>query len=377
MGVRRILVRAAFAAVLLRAVPVAAGTEVEPIARLTLDGGWDSNALYDGRSADETGRVSPEGGLRLHDPLWDFRGTYGGEWVFFRKLAPNGIWNHRGSLALDATPTRRTRLSLNAGGSQAFDPAGLAQAGVFRTGRLRAFILAGRGRYAYLAERGVEAAATFNERTVLFDDGGGGAMHQPGAEALWTVHRRVAIGAAYAFGVFQSFGAGAAPDDLATSHAARLRGRWRIERELTLNVSAGPALWRPSRGGDAVVPEGIAELVVATRGIDLHVDAGHGLGIGATAQPGLVDWIEGGGERRFEARGLYVRGTGGVWRSGTAPRGADAVTGFVVAGELGTVLGRDYRLALTASRSGRLGAGAPELSRTTVGVRLGWELPTR
>lgn len=375
MATWHILGVAATLAALLRATPAAAGTVAEPIARLTLDGGWDSNVLYDGRSADTTGRIAPEGGLRLHAPLWDLRALYGGEWVVLRQLAPGGIWNHRGGLALDATPTRRTTLALEARASQAFDPSALAHAGLFRPGRQHALLVSGRGRLAWRTERDLSTALTALERLVRFDDGSGGAMHAPGAEALWRTDRRLALGVAYGFGVFQSFRPGL-PDEQATSHAARLRARLRLARHVTADAWTGPAWWMPRGGSSAIVPEGFVEVLVATRGLDLRATAGHGLGIGASAQPGLVDWLEGGGERRF-GRTWFVRGDGGFWRSGAAPRGADAVTGYATAGEAGVVLRRDVRLSVTAARYGRLGAGASDLSRTTVGVRLGWELRRR
>src|SRR5512146_1849066 len=110
MGAWRIRMAVVLAA-LLRATTAAAGTVMEPIARLSLEGGYDSNALYDGRSADSVGRVAPELGLRLHDPQFNLNTSYGGEYVYFERLAPGGVWNHRPSLTLDARPTFRTTLT--------------------------------------------------------------------------------------------------------------------------------------------------------------------------------------------------------------------------------------------------------------------------
>lgn len=366
--------KAVVAAALLRAAPVAAGTVMEPIARLSLEGGYDSNPLYDGRSGDTVGRVSPELGLRLHAPRWDLRTTYGGELVYFERLAPGGTWNHRGAVSLAARPTYRTALAGELRLSQAFDPAALAQAGVFRTGRQRALVVGGRARGEWRMDELREIAATFNERTVSFQDGTGGAMHAPGLELLQLLDRRVSVGAAYGFGVFQSF-APAAPDQLAWSHALRLRARWRAERHVSVDGWAGPALWLP-KGSAAVVPEAFLEVLVATRGLDLRVNAGHALGIGATAQPGIVDSLEVGGERRF-GRDWFVRGDGGLWRSGAAPSGADAVTGYALAGEAGAILGGGLRLSVTGAHFARADSAAPQYRRTMVGLRLGWELRTR
>lgn len=366
--------KAVVVAALLRAAPAAAGTVMEPIARLSLEGGYDTNPLYDGRSADNVGRVSPDVGLRLHAPLWDLRTTYGGELVYYERLAPGGTWNHRGALSLAARPTRRTGLAADLRVSQAFDPAALAQAGVFRTGRQRALVVGGRARIDWRADELRAVAATFSERTVSFADGTGGAMHAPGVEALQFFQRRLWLGAAYGFGVFQSFDR-AAPDAVSYSHAARLRARWRAERHVSLEAWAGPALWLP-KGSAAVVPEAFVELLVATRGLDLRASAGHALGIGATAQPGLVDSLEVGGERRF-GRDWFLRGDGGLWRSGAAPAGADAVTGYAVAGEAGAILGGGLRLSVTGAHFARADSSAPQYRRTMVGLRLGWALRAR
>ena len=84
----------------------------EPIARISLEGGYDSNALFLGQGSDRTGRISPDLGLRLHDHLWDLKAVYGGDYLVYERLQPNGIWNHRGELRLDATPTRRVAVTL-------------------------------------------------------------------------------------------------------------------------------------------------------------------------------------------------------------------------------------------------------------------------
>lgn len=373
MGARRIG-KAVVVAALLHAAPAAAGTVMEPIARLSLEGGYDTNPLYDGRNADEVGRVSPDVGLRLHDPLYDLKTTYGGELVYFQRLAPGGIWNHRGALSLAARPTFRTDVAVELRVSQAFDPAALAQAGVFRTGRQRALVVGGRARVDWRADALRDLAATFDERTVAFQDGTGGAMHAPGIEALQLLDRRLSVGAAYGLGVFQSFEP-RGPDQVAFSHAVRLRARWRAERHVSLDAWMGPALWLP-KGSAAIVPEAFVELLVATRGLDLRLNAGHALGIGATAQPGLVDSFEFGAERRF-GRDWFVRGDGGIWRSGTAPSDAYAVTGYAVAGEAGMILAGGLRLSVTGAHFARADSSAPQYRRTMVGLRIRWELQAR
>ncbi len=371
MGARRWLGMTAASAVALGvAARAGAETVVDPIARLTLEGGYDSNALYEGTGADQTQRISPELGLRVHDELWDWKGSYRGDWIRYDRFAPRGIWEHAGSLSLDATPTHRLTLKGSLRGSYAFDPIGLAMMGIFLTGRQSALVVAGGGRAEYRLTPRVDVAATLREETVRFDNGTGGAMHQPAVEALYRSTERISLGAAYAVGLFQSFNVG--PDQLAFSNALRARARWRATRQLTIEASAGPAAWR-GPGGTAIVPEASLEALQVSRGWGLRLGVAHGLGIGSTAQPALVDSAEFGTDRRFGRKWL-LHADGGIWRSGLAPSGGGSVTGWGVNGEAGMLLGQGLRVSLAASHFGRLDTFDPTFSRTTVGVRLGWEL---
>jgi hypothetical protein len=374
MGAWRRLGQAAFcAAILCAAARSEASTVWEPIARLSLEGGYDSNVLHDGASPDRMGRVSPEAGLRARDHLWDTTLLYRGDWITYERLAPGGIWNHHGVVTLDARPTRRLDLAGSLRGSRASDPVGLAQAGVFRAGRESAVVLGGTGRAQYRWTRQVDVAATFTERLVRFEDGTGGAMHAPGAEALWRATRRLSVGGAYGLGLFQGFDP--AGDEITFAHGLRARARWQASRRASVEASVGPAVWIGD-GEAALVPEAFVQVIAGRREWDLRASASHGLGIGSTARPGLVDALELGAERRLGHR-YVVRGDGGIWHSGRAPRGGDSVTGYAIAGEAGVLVGMNVRLALAAAHFARLDARVPELSRTTVALRLGWGLATR
>lgn len=374
MGARRRLGMTAACAVALGvAAPAAAETVLEPIARLTLEGGYDSNALYDGSGPDRTQRIAPELGLRVHDEFWDGKASYRGDWIRYDRFAPNGLWNHAAALALDATPTRRLALRGALRGSYAFDPIGLAQLGIFRTGRQSALLVGGAGRAEYRLTPRVDVAATASERTVRFDDRTGGAMHQPGAEALYRLTERLSVGAGYAFGVFQGFDV--ARDEIAYANGLRARARWRATRRITLEAGAGPAMWR-GPGGSAVVPEASVELTAASHAWGLRTALAHGLGIGSTARPAVVDSFEFGGDRHLGRRWV-VHADGGIWRSGVPPRGTESVTGWGVNGEAGMLVGHGLRLSLAVSHFARLDQPVPELRRTTAGLRLAWELPGR
>lgn len=371
MGARRWLGAAAACAVGLGvAARASAATVMDPIARLTLEGGYDSNALYDGSGSDQTQRVAPELGLRVRNPLWDWTLAYRGDWVRYGRLAPGGLWNHAGALALEATPTRRLALLADLRASYADDPVGLAQVGVFRTGQESALLVSGSGRADYRLGRRVDVAATLAERTVRFDDGTGGAMHRPGAEALYRATRRFHLGAAYAFGVFQEFET--AGDELAYSNALRARARWRATRRVTVDAAAGPAAWRGPEGS-AIVPEASLELVATSRAWGMRAAVAHGLGIGSTARPALVDSLEFGGDLRLR-RTWRLHADGGIWRSGVVPSGDFAVTGWGVNADAGRLIVEGLWLSLAVSHFGRLDESLPELRRTTVGLRLAWEI---
>ncbi|HEY6099941.1 MAG TPA: hypothetical protein VIW03_10955 [Anaeromyxobacter sp.] len=374
MGARGRLGKAALCAAILGASARAgAETVVEPIARLSLEGGYDSNVLWDGASGDRMGRVSPEAGLRLHDPLYLASLSWRGDWITYERLQPGGIWNHRGALTLDARPTRRLDIRTALRGAWAYDPIGLAQLGVFRAGRQSALMISGTGRAEYRLSRLADVAATLAERTVRFEDGTGGAMHAPGVEALWRASRLLSLGGAYGVGIFQGFDPRG--NDVAYAHSLRAEARWRASRRIAFEAYAGPALWI-GKDRSAIVPEALVQLMASSRAWDLRVTAAHALGIGSTARPGLVDSVEVGAERRFGARRRYVlRGDGGIWHSGLAPSGANAVTGWAGGAEAGLLVGMNVRLSLAATHFARLDDASPALRRTTLGLRLGWELP--
>jgi hypothetical protein len=159
------------------------------------------------------------------------------------------------------------------------------------------------------------------------------------------------------------------------SHALRGRMSYRLTRQLTIDAYAGPAMWH--RAADyAVVPEASVQLLGVNRSWDYRLLLQHGLGIGTIARPGLVNTFEFGVSRRFMRR-YELHADGGIWNSGTAPTGANDVTGYAVAGEAALLVGGGVRLALAAAHFARLDDPSPALRRTTIGLRLGWELPHR
>ncbi len=374
MGAWRRAGKAAVAAVVLcAAARAAASTVAEPIARLSLEGGWDSNALYRG-TADTENRISPELGLRLRDPLWTFAGSYGADWIRYQQLQPNGAWSHRLLLRLEAHPARRWTIRGDAHGAYAFDPVGLALIGIFRTGRQSALVGRLNARVTYRIAPRVDGVVDAAEQTVRFDDRTGGAMHAAGAAGMWRWTERLSVGAGYRLSLFQ--GSHPTFQDLAYANALQARVTYEIDRHLAVEAAAGPETWaRP--GTFNIVPEATVTLTRTERDSDLRITAHHGLGIGSTAAPGLVTSIEGGAVHRF-GRSFLLKGDGGLWNSGVAPSGAHPVLGYAASGEAAWLMTRGLRLSLVAARFATLNQPANDrLTRTTVGLQLGWELEPR
>ncbi len=356
----------------LLAVPVRAETQLEPIARLSVEGGYDSNVLFDGRG-DTEDRISPELGLKLRDHLWDLTGVYGADYLQYRQLRPNGVWNQRGLLSFAATPTERLNATGTLKGTYATDPVGLAQAGIFRAGEQRALYLQGGGRAEYAATHVLLVAAELTERLVRFEDRTGGAMHGPSVEVLRALDERLFLGGAYAFTVFQDFEP--TGTSMGYAQAVRARARYQVTRFIQADAFAGPALWS-GPNGRSLVPEVGAEMRLIDRDWELRVTLAHRLGLGSTAAPSLVNSAEFGTVRRF-GRSFDVRGDGGIWQTGDVPTGRNATLGYAVAGEAGWHVTRQLRLALAGSYLARLDDSSPLLRRATVGIRMGWELPAR
>src|ERR671930_1062344 len=105
MGVRWRTAEAALAAAILCAAARATGSvQVEPIARLTLEGGYDSNVLYDGRGGNDVGRVSPDLGVHLRDHTYSLTLRAGGDLLMYGRESST-VWNQRGEGVLAARLT--------------------------------------------------------------------------------------------------------------------------------------------------------------------------------------------------------------------------------------------------------------------------------
>jgi hypothetical protein len=375
MGARRRAGKAGIVAALLCAgARSAASVQVEPIARLSLEGGYDSNVLYDGRGGDNLGRFSPDLALQLRDHTWSLGLQGGGDLLMYERRRSTPVWNQRGSLDLRARLDPRLTLESDLSAIYAPDPVGLARLGIFgRTGA--ALIGSGSARVSWRADHDWQVAGTLSEHVVRFDDGTGAASHEPGVEATKRFHERLDVGGAYRLDVFQGFGP-ASQDGLA--HEVQAVARYRWTRHVTLEAEAGPAFWISGAGqGFQVLPQAAVQLVaLGRRGDALRLTARHGVGLGNLATPGLFDSAEAAFTVRL-GRSFLAHADGGLWRSGQIPWGANGVIGYGLEGEIAWLLGNGLRLGLAASRFARADTTVTTFNRNVVGLRLGWELRRR
>jgi hypothetical protein len=360
-----------------------AAPRAEPVARLVLEGGHDSNVLYRGMGADTVGRISPELGLAMEDHLWGARAIYGGDWIHHRTMPVADTWNHRGELGLDAHPLRALRFTTDISGAYAVDPAGMARMGVFLPARMDpapALILRADARAGWRLGRAFELGLTQRERAVLLEPSEGamgGALHASGIEALWVRGPRDRAGLAYRLDAFQRgslSGLSRERSDVALAH--ELKGIWRreVERHIALELEAGPAFW-DGWAGEALtaIPEAALRLLAESRRGALHLGARHGLSLGSLASPRVMDELELALLGRL-GRSVTVRVQGAVYRSGAAPSNTGRTVGLLGEGEIRFRLGAGTHLGAFVSRFNRLDDPSPALARTVAGLRVGWEL---
>lgn len=373
MGTRRLGQAVVLAAVLCSGARAAASVQVDPLARLSLEGGYDSNVMYDGRGAG-VGILAPDLGLQLRDHTWSFGALAGGDLLAYPSAAAarsaQTVWNQRGKLVLHLTPSARFKFDGDASATYASDPVGLARLGIFGAGATTGLVARAGLRGAWRLDHDWTVAGTFAEYVVRFGDGTGSASHTPGVELARRIGHRLDMGAIYRFDYFQSLTAGTGH---ATAHEAQWLLRYRWTRHLTLEVQAGPAFWNPAAGSTQVLPQAMAQLLGASRAGDLRLTLRHGVGLGIFGTPGLFDSAEGAFTWKI-TRKVQLHADGGLWRSGDIPWGANGATGYGLEGELAYFVLRNVKVALAGSRFARLDAGTSLYDRNIVGLRVGWEL---
>lgn len=355
---------AAVAAVCLLPARAWSSVQVDPVARLALEGGYDSNVAFDGRGG-QMARVSPDVGLKFSDHTWTLRTVYGADLFHYPERADQQVLNQRGALGLHMRLTERTDLRVDGLVSYAPDPIGIARLG-YVVAEGDALLWRGDAKLSWRWTPRFTVSATYRERAARLA-GSGVALHAPGAEAAWRLDERTEIGASYRFDSFQRLG-----DTLegGNAHEALAFGRWRWTRRLSLEAEAGPALWN-GREGPAVVPVAGITLHASGRPGDLRLSARHGVGINALARSSLTDSLEAGFAWRF-ARSFVLRGDGGFWHGGLMPDGAGATTGYGGSGEVAWIVRRGLEVGIGASRYGRIDTTSAALQRNQVGLRVAW-----
>jgi hypothetical protein len=374
---RRAVLTAVSAAVVLAAARAEGSVQVEPIARLTLEGGYDSNVMYDGTGGDAVQRVSPELGVALRDHTWAVTLDAGGDLLSYRQRNTT-VWNQRGLFAFAMRPEERWDVAASVTATYAADPIGLARLGIFgKSGA--AFILKSTGRATWLVNHDWKLSFLFAENMARFDDGTGAVSNAPGVQLLRRVSERLELGGQYKLNVFTGIGPGA---DVSLANEAAGVLRWRWTHHLTVEADAGPALWSGKRQADGtrpppvLIPEGGVQLIAHVRENEARLSYRHGVGLGTLITPGLFDAAEGAFTLRF-GRAWHVHADGGLWRSGDIPWGANAVLGYGLQGEVGWRSSSGWLVALGASRFANADGTSTKYDRNTVGLRVGWELRRR
>lgn len=373
MGARRRAGEAVLvAAVLCAAVRAGASVQVEPIARLSLEGGYDSNVLYNGQGGAAMGRASPDLGVQLRNHTWSFLAVAGGDLLDYQHKTSSPVWNQRGRLLLRARPSERWRVDGGLDATYAFDPIGLARLGIFNHPGA-ALIGNASVRTTWRTSHDWDLSGTLSEHLVRFDDATGAASHTPGVELTRRLSPRLDVGGAYRFDYFQGLGPGSQD---ALAHELQAIARWRMSRSETLEAQLGPTAFTSPAGASYVLPQGYVQLASHWRRGDARISYRHGLGLGLNARPGLFDAVEGGITARLGTHFL-VHADGGVWRSGSIPWGSNAVLGYGVQGTIDYRLANGLLVGVTASRFARLDVSAPQFDRTILGLHVGWELRRR
>ena len=158
------------------------------------------------RTCSTTGRRRPRAasrpsvGLRFRDHLWSFAPSTAATSSRTSGCSRTGSGTTAASLdcsTRDADAARsRCRATLR--GAYAFDPVGLAQMGIFRTGRERRVHPPGARRGEYRATERVIVATSSRSESVRFEDARAARCTQPASRRLPADRERLTLGGAYA-----------------------------------------------------------------------------------------------------------------------------------------------------------------------------------
>jgi hypothetical protein len=292
-----------------------AATVVEPRARLTLEERYDDDfRLSAGGSGGQLmTKLTPRIGLDVKDPTLTLESFYATD-LLLRHGSGNVSLDHRGGLSVRKLLSRRLRVEVSGSVYRVTDPASLPRESVARAaepvlyGQTRVYVS---GRLSRRADVG----AGYGMEGVKVLEGGHatGFVHTPFVEAWLRATRRLSLGAEYRY---QAFLYG---EELDQSHGVFGALRYRLTRQTTATVRAGPVSYLGSDGTRGLMPRVKLELLHEAGRFDLGFVAGHDL-VGASGFTNSL-WADYAGlvvNHHFNSR-LSVYGVSSFFRNGRAP----------------------------------------------------------
>ena len=352
-------------------VAAAAGTVHGPIARLRVEGRYDQNLIDDG--GDAAGLVQPMFGWRLQNPTTEIEASYAADLIGYAEGgAERGGMNHRLRGTQEFQLDRQTLLQLREGAERVYDPTALSRPGVVRAAGTSMYGEAQADLQRQLTPRWTAGLRyRFEIATLEAANAVDGAVHAPGAWALWAWTRRDYVGAGYRAQIFDTLGSGAD----AVSHEPTLRYIRLLDRATRLEVEAGPAVYVMD-GEGTLFPRARAEISHHRPRLTLGGWFERRL-VGSTGFEGAL-WSDvlGASAVWRLSEPLRVGGAAAVFRNGRAPDDRSFVEGF--AGELSVeyALYRDLVAEVAWRRVAQInlvGDEAIDLSRNIFVVGLTWQ----
>ena len=351
----------ATAAVLGLAPAAHAATIVEPRARVSLEERYDDDfRLNPGQNGGQMmTKVSPRIGLDAKDESLKLESFYATDFLA-RHGSGQMSFDHRGGFKLDKYLSRTLKVESTGSIFRVTDPTSLPRESVARSTQP---VLYGTGKL-YVSDKlshQVEMGAGYSFEGVreLVPGSTAGFVHTPFLEAWLHTSRRLSLGAEYRYQVFL-FGA-----NMDQAHGVFAALRYRLTRQTTATVRAGPVAYYGQNGVQGVMPRVKIEVLHETVPLDLGFIAGHDL-VGASGFAAAV-WADYAGltfNQRFSQR-LSLYGAASFFRNGQAPNvdvlqltpGASVSQGYALSAGLEFKLTRSVSMQAAVDRIAQVGMG--------------------
>ena len=339
-----------------------AATIVEPRARVSLEERYDDDFRLN--APGQVGgqmmtKVSPRVGLDANDETLKFESFYATDFLA-RHGSGQLSFDHRGGFKLNKFLSRTLKVESTASVFRVTDPTSLPRESVARSTQP---VLYGVGKL-YVSDKvthqvDVGAGYSFEGVRELVPGSTAGFVHTPFVEAWLHASRRLTLGAEYRY---QAFLFGNAMDQ---AHGVFGALRYRLTRQTTATVRAGPVVYFGQDGTQGVLPRIKLELLHETVPFDLGLIAGHDL-VGASGFATTV-WADYAGvtfNQRFSQR-LSLYGAASFFRNGRAPNveafqltpGASVSQGYALSAGLEFKLTRNVSMQAAVDRIAQVGMG--------------------